>query len=123
MRTHCRTIGQVFRARVQKSISRPTRRSNNAKKAKTIGAQRISAHGNMVRMLPDGIYDSFVVWAEMVTEDAMSMELTVTAGAHKGEVVSVRASHPTADPFALVGLPCRLIVEAGNPRVEFEARG
>jgi hypothetical protein len=77
----------------------------------------------MMLMLPDGIYDVFVVWAETAGENAISMELTVIAGAHKGEVVSVRMRHSgrvASDPFDLVGLPCRLSVEDGKPRVEFE---
>lgn len=80
-------------------------------------------------MLPDGIYDAFVVWAESVADDELSLELAVTVGAHKGEVVSIRMRHPRApargafgrgasDPFAVVGLPCRLVVEDGQPRVE-----
>lgn len=84
-------------------------------------------------MLPDGIYDTFVVWAETVDDDEMSLELAVTAGAHKGEMVSIRMRHPRApakgafgtgatDPFDLVGLPSRLVVEDGRPRLEFETQ-
>jgi hypothetical protein len=69
-------------------------------------------------VLPDGTYDAFVVWAERVAEDALSMELTVTAGTHKGEMVSVRMRDSQRDPLDLVGLPCRLIVEGGQPRLE-----
>jgi hypothetical protein len=71
-----------------------------------------------VGVLPDGIYDAFVVWAETVAEDALSIELTVTAGTHKGEMVSVRMRDSQRHPLDLVGLPCRLIVEGGQPRLE-----
>lgn len=80
-------------------------------------------------VLPDGVYDAFVVWAETVAENEITLELAVTAGAHKGEMVSVRMRHPqppapgafgpgATEPFDLVGLPCRLVVEDGRPRLE-----
>jgi hypothetical protein len=68
--------------------------------------------------LSDGRYDAFVVWAEARDADHVAFELTVTTGAHKGEVITVIA-RTSADPFARIGLPCTLIVEAGAPRIDF----
>ncbi|MBI2169143.1 MAG: hypothetical protein HYU28_06525 [Actinobacteria bacterium] len=73
-------------------------------------------------MLPDGQYDAFVVWAERDDEGRLSLDLTITAGEFKGEVVSITAPAPSsgaqADPIRLTGLPCMLVVEDGQPRVE-----
>ncbi len=66
--------------------------------------------------LPDGLYDAFVIWAER-DDDAVAIDLTLTTGARKGTVVSVRATRLDREPLDLVGLPCTLHVEAGEPRV------
>lgn len=95
----------------------------------------------MVGMLPDGRYEAFVVWAEEAADDpagaagapeaptpaprepprrgpALTVELTITTGSHKGEVVSVSAVGLDADPLSLTGMPCTLVVEGGEPRLE-----
>ncbi len=67
-------------------------------------------------MLPDGTYDAFVVWAED-DDGALKLDLTITSGPHKGEVVSI--SGPSdGDPLALTGMPCTLVVSDGEPRLE-----
>lgn len=67
-------------------------------------------------MLPDGTYDAFVVWAED-DDGALKLDLTITSGPHKGEVVSM--SGPSGgDPLALTGMPCTLVVSDGQPRLE-----
>lgn len=71
-------------------------------------------------MLDDGTYDAFVVWAEPVPGgpgDTFSVEVTITAGPHKGEMVTL-ALRTGADPTGLIGLPGRLVVEDGRPRLE-----
>ena len=67
----------------------------------------------------DGTYDAFVVWAEMRDDGAVALDLTITTGARKGEVVSVRASDAPRDPIELVGVPCTLVVDKSQPRVEW----
>jgi hypothetical protein len=42
--------------------------------------------------LADGAYDAFVVWAEPRDDGALSIDLTITTGARKGDVVAVRAA-------------------------------
>ena len=48
------------------------------------------------------------------------VELTVLAGGHKGEVVSVRATGWSGDPLDLLGLPATITVSGGEPSVVFE---
>lgn len=67
-------------------------------------------------MLPDGRYDAFVVWAERDDGGQLSLDLTITAGDHKGDVVTVTGDS-AGDPIALTGLPCTLVVEGGVPKV------
>ncbi|HUF84423.1 MAG TPA: hypothetical protein VMQ81_07515 [Acidimicrobiia bacterium] len=67
----------------------------------------------------DDTYDAFVVWAETRDDGTVALDLTITTGARKGEVLSVRASTTPRDPIELIGLPCTLVVEHGEPRVEW----
>ncbi|HVM41161.1 MAG TPA: hypothetical protein VM618_10335, partial [Acidimicrobiia bacterium] len=60
-------------------------------------------------MLPDGRYDAFVVWAERHDDGLLHVELTVTTGEHKGDVVPVVGEFPRTDPIALTGMPCTLV--------------
>jgi len=68
--------------------------------------------------LPDGRYDAFIVWADARDDDHIAFELTFTMGAQKGDVITVLA-RSSADPLALVGLPCTLEVLGGEPRIHF----
>ena len=69
--------------------------------------------------LDDGSYDAFVVWAETRDDGVIALDLTITSGARKGDVVSVRASSAPRDAIDLVGMPCTLRVRAGAPTVEW----
>jgi hypothetical protein len=71
--------------------------------------------------LDDGVYDAFVVWAETRDDGAIALDLTITTGARKGDVVSVRIANANAprDAIELIGLPCTLRVSAGQPLVEW----
>lgn len=71
------------------------------------------------RVLEDGSYDVVVVDVTR-HDDAVSVELTILAGAHKGEVVSVRAHELAGDETDLLGLPGTLDVEDGVPRFTVE---
>ena len=70
-------------------------------------------------MLADGTYDVFVVDAD-TDGDTTSLELTITSGEHKGEVVRVRAANLRREPVVLIGLPGTLRVESGIPTVTFD---
>jgi hypothetical protein len=69
--------------------------------------------------LADGVYDAFVVWAETRDDGTIALDLTVTTGARKGDVVSVRATNTPRDAIDLIGMPCTLHVHAREPRVEW----
>jgi hypothetical protein len=72
-------------------------------------------------MLPDDTYDVFIIDARDDDDaDAMHLELTVTTGAHKGDVITLRATNLSRDAIALIGLPARLRVSDGVPVIDFE---
>jgi hypothetical protein len=61
--------------------------------------------------LDDGSYDAFIVWAEQ-REHGVALELTITAGTHRGDVINiVTSTFASRDPLDLVGLPCTLHVK------------
>jgi len=70
-------------------------------------------------VLPDGTYDAIVVDA-VDDENGARMELTITAGTHKGDVVAVRSEAGTFDPLDVLGIPARLVVVNQSPRVELQ---
>ena len=70
-------------------------------------------------LLADGTYDVFIIDAESVDDTALRLELTVTTGPLKGEVVSVRASNTSRDPLDLLGTPATLTVTDGVPDIAF----
>jgi hypothetical protein len=70
--------------------------------------------------LADGSYDAVVVDATAEDDGWCRVELTLLAGAHKGEVVAVRARGLAAQSLDLLGIPATLVVEDGTPSVTFE---
>lgn len=76
-------------------------------------------------VLDDGTYDVFVVDATAADDDPATcvVELTIVAGDHKGEVVSLRAAGLARDADAaleLLGTPGTLVVTDGVPTVTLE---
>ena len=71
-------------------------------------------------MLDDGTYDALVFDADERPEGGVSVELTILAGEHKGEVVSVATPDWAGDPLDLLGIPATLTVTGGRPSVTFE---
>lgn len=71
-------------------------------------------------MLEDGTYDALVFDAEDHPDGGISVELTILAGEHKGDVVSVVSHDWTGDALDLLGIPATLTVAGGEPRVTFE---
>ncbi len=71
-------------------------------------------------MLPDGTYDVFVVDAEAVEPTGLRLDLTILAGEHKGELVSMRADGLGVGELAALGLPGTLTVTSGEPSLVLE---
>ena len=75
----------------------------------------------VMSMLPDATYDAFVI--DATTEESQNItriELTITSGEHKGEVVAIRAANMQRDAFEFIGLPAQLHVRDGVPTVTFD---
>jgi hypothetical protein len=71
-------------------------------------------------VLPDGSYDVFVVDAAADGPQALRLDVTVLGGAHKGEVVSVRAEGLGTDELDALGMPGTLTVANGEPALVLE---
>ena len=75
-------------------------------------------------MIDDGSYDAFVIDATDEGEGAervVHLELTVLAGEHKGEVVTVAARGLHGEALDLLGMPATLTVADGVPTVRIDA--
>ena len=70
----------------------------------------------MAGMLSDGRYDALVVDATRRDDDSTALDLTIVAGDHKGEVVSIVATGMEGDETDLLAMPGTLTVENGVPR-------
>ncbi len=67
----------------------------------------------------DGTHDVVVVDAREDEDGVLHLELAVTSGARKGDVVRVSARSIGRDAIDVLGLPAVLHVRDGAPRVEF----
>jgi hypothetical protein len=70
-------------------------------------------------VLADGVYDVIVVDADDEGEE-VRLDVTILGGAHKGEVVSVRATGLAVDPLDCLGVPGTLTVADGAPAIRLE---
>jgi hypothetical protein len=70
-------------------------------------------------MLPDGTYDVFVVDATSVG-DGLRLDVTILAGPHKGDVVTVQATGMAMDELDALGLPGTLTVRDGDPTIALD---
>lgn len=71
-------------------------------------------------MLTDGRYDVVILAAEPGEEPAVTVEVVVVSGAHKGEIASLQTSGIPGDPLRLLGLPATLVVSGGKPWLDVE---
>ena len=80
-------------------------------------------------MLSDGTYDVLVVDAELVDDDPGShdggpegirVDLTILAGPHKGELVTMTAHGLDRDPLDLLAVPGTVVVTDGEPHLTLE---
>jgi hypothetical protein len=80
---------------------------------------------NALRVLDDGTYDVIVVDVVDAQDaghagGALVLSLTVIAGAHRGEVVDVRAEGLGRHGLDLIGMPGTLAVRDGAPSVTID---
>lgn len=71
-------------------------------------------------MLPDGRYDVLIVDARTDDDGTVHVDVTVTSGAHKGEVVAIRGRFPGTDELDLLAAPATLVVSEGQPTVTLD---
>ena len=73
-------------------------------------------------MLSDGTYDAFIVDARADEEisRAMHIELAITSGARKGDVITMRATNMQRDAIALIGMPATVRVVDGKPHLTID---
>jgi hypothetical protein len=76
--------------------------------------------GDPTPLLDDGTYDAFVVDAEATADGGTHLELTITTGEHKGEVLSLASSASMGDPIDLLGMPATITVAFGSPSVAID---
>lgn len=67
-----------------------------------------------------GTYDGVVVEAEGLDDDAVSLEIALTSGAHKGATVRIRGPRRNRDPLSLLGLPATLDVREDGIRMTID---
>jgi hypothetical protein len=71
-------------------------------------------------VLKDGTYDALVFDADDAEGGGVEVELTILAGEHKGEVVSIVSHGWKGEALDLLGIPATLVVADGRPQVNFE---
>ena len=91
------------------------------------GSPLATAARRVLTVLDDGTYDAIVFDAHQDDVDrddtgdgATTVELTILAGDHKGEVVSLRTGDWRGDVVGLLGVPATITVTGGEPSVRFE---
>jgi hypothetical protein len=78
-------------------------------------------NGFFVSALEDGIYDAIVVDAVLRDDGTMTIEIALSSGQHRGDVVRVNATHVDRAWTDLLAMPVTLVVEDGEPRLMFDA--
>jgi hypothetical protein len=69
--------------------------------------------------LEDGTYEVMVIEAREEDDGAVQLDLVVSSGPRRGAVASLGARGLRRSWHELLGTPCTLIVEAGQPRLRF----
>jgi len=71
-------------------------------------------------MLADGTYDAMVIDATDTDDGAIALDVTVLAGPHKGELLTITATGLDRDALDLFAVPATLVVLDGRPTVRLE---
>ena len=70
-----------------------------------------------MRAIDDGSYDVVVIEALEVGDGSLLLELVITAGAHRGEVLLVHARSLDLGWTDWLGAPATLTVSGGKPHL------
>lgn len=70
--------------------------------------------------LDDGTYDVIVVDAVARDDGTIAIDLAVSSGSHRGDVITVNASGIDRDCIDLLAMPATLVVTGGRPRLTLD---
>jgi hypothetical protein len=73
-----------------------------------------------VNSIGDGTYDVVVIDADEVGDDTLVLELVVSSGLHRGEIVRVNARGLGRTWVDVLGVAGTLVVTDGRPRVALD---
>jgi hypothetical protein len=71
-------------------------------------------------VLPDGTYSALIVDATTADDGVLHVEVTVTTGEHKGDVVRLAGRFAGKDELDLLAVPATLVVSGGQPRLTLD---
>lgn len=71
--------------------------------------------GDTAPLLPDGDYDAVIVDAGVTT-----IELAISSGGFRGQVLALASTESLGDPIDLLGLPATITVAFGVPSVRID---
>ena len=72
-------------------------------------------------MLPDGRYEALIVDAHADDDGMVHLDVTVTSGDHKGDVLQIRGRFPGKDELDLLAAPATLVISDGQPVLTLDA--
>jgi hypothetical protein len=71
-------------------------------------------------VLPDGRYDALIVDAHAGDDGVLHLDVTITTGQHKGDIVQLAGRFPGKDELDLLAAPATLVVSDGQPRLTLD---
>jgi hypothetical protein len=73
-----------------------------------------------MRDIGDGTYEVMVIEAAEIADNTLALDLVITAGAVRGEIVHVTARGLDVTWTDVLGRPATLTVSAGSPHIALE---
>ena len=71
-------------------------------------------------VLADGSYDVLIVDARADEDGTVHVEVTITSGEHKGEVLPIKGRFAGKDELDLLAAPATLVISDGRPTVTLD---
>ncbi len=71
--------------------------------------------------LVDGKYDVIVVDAVARDDDAIAIDVALSSGPMRGDVVTIVATGLARDPLELLAMPATLVIVDGQPHLTIDA--